>query len=101
MKKLLSIGLLNLSMIATAQNSSDFKVFTPAKSGIRTTEKMMESLIGEGVVLKNYSITKTSGEEAFGFFEDTKERLGMKKGLVMTTGGIIALSSKNLSLIHI
>lgn len=98
MRKLLSIGLLSMScLIATAQNSSDFKVFTPAKSGIKTTEKLLESLIGEGVVLKNYSITKTSGEEAFGFFEDSKERLGMKKGLVMTTGGIIALSSKNTS----
>jgi len=97
MKKLLSIGLLGMSLLAGAQNSSDFKVFTPAKSGIRTTEKLLESLIGEGVVLKNYSITKSSGEEAFGFFEDTKERLGMKKGLVMTTGGIIALSSKNTS----
>ncbi len=84
-------------LIASAQNSSDFKVFTPAKSGIKTTEKLLESLIGEGVVLKNYSITKSSGEEAFGFFEDSKERLGMKKGLVMTTGGIIALSSKNTS----
>lgn len=98
MRKLLSIGLLSVScLIANAQNSSDFKVFTPAKSGIKTTEKLLESLIGEGVVLKNYSITKTSGEEAFGFFEDSKERLGMKKGLVMTTGGIIALSSKNTS----
>src|SRR5688572_27511387 len=97
MKKLLSIGVLSMSLVAVAQNSSDFKVFTPAKSGIRTTEKLLESLIGEGVVLKNYSITKSSGEEAFGFFEDSKERLGMKKGLVMTTGGIIALSSKNTS----
>lgn len=98
MTKLLSIGILCLATaFANAQNSSDFKVFTPAKTGIRSAEKLLESLIGEGVVLKNYSVTKTSGEEAFGFFEDSKERLGMKKGLVMTTGGIIALSSKNTS----
>ena len=55
---------------ASAQNAPDFKVFTPAKSGNRTADKLLESLIGEGVVLKNYSITKSSGEEAFGFFED-------------------------------
>lgn len=98
MRKLICIAVVSLSgLVASSQNSSDFKVFTPAKSGIRTADKLLESLIGEGVVLKNYSITKASGEEAFGFFEDGKERLGMKKGLVMTTGGIIALSSKNTS----
>lgn len=98
MKKLLSIGFLCVNVLtAISQNAADFKVFTPAKTGLRSTDKLLESLIGEGVVLKNYSITKTSGEEAFGFFEDSKERLGMKKGLVMTTGGIIALSSKNTS----
>ncbi|HSY60442.1 MAG TPA: choice-of-anchor L domain-containing protein, partial [Cytophaga sp.] len=98
MKKLLSLGFLYvLVSITRSQNTADFKVFTPAKSGNRTADKLLESLIGEGVVLKNYSITKSSGEEAFGFFEDNRERLGMKKGLVMTTGGIISLSSKNTS----
>lgn len=95
-KHLLSLSaLFLLGFSVNAQNTADFKVFTPNKNTARSTEKLLESLIGEGVVLKNYSITKTSGEEAFGFFEDSKERLGMKKGLVMTTGGIIALSSKN------
>lgn len=79
-----------------AQNVADFKVYTPNKKQNNITQ-LLESLIGEGVVLKNYSITKTSSDEAFGFFEDSKERLGMKKGLVMSTGGVIALSSKNSS----
>jgi len=88
--------LCSLGMLA--QNLSDFKVYkTSQKNELRSAQKLMETLIGEGVVLKSFSITKTSGDEAFGFFEDSKERLGMKKGLVMTTGGIISLSSKNTS----
>lgn len=80
-----------------AQYSGDFKVFKGEPSGARSLEKLLQSLVGDGVVLKSYSISKTSSDEAFGFFEDKKARLGMKKGLVMTTGGISSLSSKNTS----
>ncbi|MBL7918364.1 MAG: choice-of-anchor L domain-containing protein [Bacteroidia bacterium] len=96
-KTLSTLAALSLIINVSAQNTADFKVYKTDKSEKRSAEKLMESLIGEGVVLKNFSITKTSGEEAFGFFEDSKERLGMKKGLVMTTGGIISMSSKNTS----
>lgn len=96
-KTLFTLAALSLVINVTAQNTADYKVYKTDKSEKRSAEKLMESLIGEGVVLKNFSITKTSGDEAFGFFEDSKERLGMKKGLVMTTGGIISLSSKNTS----
>ncbi len=90
------IALFAQQLVVTSQNTADFKVFTPGKKQSNVTP-FLESLIGEGVVLKNYSITKTSSDEAYGFFEDTKERLGMKKGLVMSTGGVVALSSKNSS----
>jgi outer membrane protein OmpA-like peptidoglycan-associated protein len=89
------LALLNTTNI-TAQAANDFKVFKPESKGERTAEKLLQSMVGDGVVLKSYSITKTSSDEAFGFFEDKKARLGMKKGLVMTTGGIAGLSSKNL-----
>ncbi len=79
-----------------AQYAADFRVFKPEAKGERSIEKLLQSMIGDGVILKSYSVTKTSSDEAFGFFEDKKARLGMKKGLVMTTGGIAGLSSKNL-----
>lgn len=79
-----------------AQYNADFKVFKSQPSGNYSLEKLLQSMAGDGVVLKSYSITKASNDEAFGFFEDKKARLGMKKGLVMTTGGIAGLSSKNL-----
>jgi outer membrane protein OmpA-like peptidoglycan-associated protein len=82
--------------LLSAQYNADFKVFKPQQSGAYSLEKLLQSMAGHGVVLKSYSITKTSSDEAFGFFEDKKARLGMKKGLVMTTGGIAGLSSKNL-----
>lgn len=86
-----SLNLLN------AQYNANFKVFSPSKGGGQYgLEKLMQSMAGDGVVLKSYSITKTSSEEAYGFFEDKIARLGMKKGLIMTTGGISGLSSKNL-----
>lgn len=81
----------------SAQYNANFKVFSPSKqNGPYSLEKLLQSMAGDGVVLKSYSITKSSGEEAFGFFEDKQARLGMKKGLIMTTGGISGLSSKNL-----
>jgi outer membrane protein OmpA-like peptidoglycan-associated protein len=87
------------SLFLSAQYAADFRVFMPDKNpnSSRSVHKLLQSMVGDGVVLKNYSITKTSGDEAFGFFEDKKARLGMKKGLVMTTGGIASLSSKNSS----
>lgn len=84
------------SALLSAQYNADFKVFKPLPSGNYSLEKLLQSMAGDGVVLKSYSITKSSSDEAFGFFEDKKARLGMKKGLIMTTGGIAGLSSKNL-----
>lgn len=88
------------SICATAlfsQYNANFKVFSPNKNGgPYGLEKLLQNMAGDGVVLKSYSITKTSSDEAYGFFEDKSARLGMKKGLIMTTGGISGLSSKNL-----
>lgn len=83
--------------LLSAQYNGNFKVFSPSKeNGPYSLEKLLQSMAGDGVVLKSYSITKTSSDEAFGFFEDKQGRLGMKKGLIMTTGGISGISSKNL-----
>ncbi len=87
------------SLCLNAQYAADFKVFKadPNPSSHMSVQKLLQSMVGDGVVLKSYSITKTSSDEAYGFFEDKKARLGMSKGLVMTTGGIVGLSSKNMS----
>ncbi len=100
MKKLYITAAASLfSLLVSAQYAADFRVFKPDANpnSQLSIQKLLQSMIGDGVVLKNYSITKTSSDEAFGFFEDKKARLGMKKGLVMTTGGIAGLSSKNTS----
>lgn len=87
------------SLFLSAQNAANFKVFKadPNPNSHMSVQKLLQSMVGDGVVLKGYSITKTSSDEAYGFFEDKKARLGMSKGLVMTTGGIAGLSSKNMS----
>lgn len=87
------------SLCLSAQYAADFKVFKadPNPNSHMSVQKLLQSMVGDGVVLKGYSITKTSSDEAYGFFEDKKARLGMSKGLVMTTGGIVGLSSKNMS----
>jgi 1,4-dihydroxy-2-naphthoate octaprenyltransferase len=51
-----------------AQNVSDFKTYKTQKSGELDAKHLFETLIGEGVVLKSYSITKTPSDEAYGFF---------------------------------
>lgn len=98
-KHYLAVAALFSGLYLSAQYAADFRVFKPNANpnSQLSIQKLLQSMIGDGVVLKNYSITKTSSDEAFGFFEDKKARLGMKKGLVMTTGGIMSLSSKNMS----
>ena len=99
MRKLYVTAAALFTLCLSAQNAADFKVFKadPNPNSHMSVQKLLQSMVGDGVVLKSYSITKTSSDEAYGFFEDKKARLGMKKGLVMTTGGIAGLSSKNMS----
>ncbi|MCD6067559.1 MAG: hypothetical protein K0S33_2385 [Bacteroidetes bacterium] len=80
-----------------AQSISDFKTYKAQPSGDLDARHLFQTLIGEGVVLKSFSITKSPSDEAYGFFEDKKSSLGMKKGLIMTTGGIVGLCSGNTS----
>lgn len=76
-------------------SQSNFKVYTPQASGPYALQNILQNLIGDGIILKNYSVSKTWSDEAYGYFEDSKSSLGMKKGLIMTTGGISGLCGKN------
>lgn len=80
-----------------AQSAADFKTYKTQATGNFDARNLLQTLVGEGVVLKSFSITKASSDEAFGFFEDKKAVLGMKKGLIMTTGGINGLCAGNTS----
>lgn len=82
-------------LFSNAQTSADFRVYKPQQQGTYSLQNILQSLVGDGVVLKNFSVSKTWSDEAFGYFEDGKSRLGMKKGLLMTTGGITGLCGKN------
>lgn len=84
-----------IGVSAIAQTGASLKFYKPSGEESRSTKSLFQSLIGEGIVLKNYSVTKTSSDEAFGFFDDNKASLGMKKGLIMTTGGISSISGNN------
>ncbi|MBC7862715.1 MAG: choice-of-anchor L domain-containing protein [Bacteroidia bacterium] len=99
MKKIfLSATFLSLSFVsAFAQNAADFKTYKTQPTGNFDARHLLQTLVGNGVVLKSFSITKTSSDEAFGFFEDKNAILGMKKGLIMTTGSIAGLCSGNTS----
>lgn len=89
------IGLSTLQTIA--QSAANFKTYKTQPTGNFDARNLLQTLVGEGVVLKSFSITKASSDEAYGFFEDKKSTLGMKKGLIMTTGGITGLCSGNTS----
>lgn len=97
MKKFIFTSALSLSLLFSNSQtpSSDFKVYKPQTQGNYSLQKMLQNLVGDGVVLKNFSVSKTWSDEAFGYFEDGKSRLGMTKGLLMTTGGITGLCGKN------
>ncbi|MCE3227400.1 MAG: hypothetical protein K0S32_1951 [Bacteroidetes bacterium] len=97
MKKLIFTSALSLSLLFSISQtqSIDFRVYKPQTQGAHSLQNILQSLVGDGVVLKNYSVSKAWSDEAFGYFEDGKARLGMKKGLLMTTGGITGLCGKN------
>jgi len=96
MKKItLLVSLTISSYFVKAQENSGFKVYKPQPNGAYTLQQMLQNLVGDGVVLKNFSVSKTWSDEAFGYFEDTKSRLGMNKGLLLTTGGITGLCGTN------
>lgn len=96
MKKItLLVSLTISSLFITAQENSTFKVYKPQPNGAYSLQHMLQNLVGDGVVLKSYSVSKTWSDEAFGYFEDKKSRLGMSKGLLMTTGGLSGLCGSN------
>lgn len=97
MNKFIFTSLLSLAILYTNSQtpSVDFKVYKPQTQGNYSLQNILQNLVGDGVVLKNFSVSKTWSDEAFGYFEDGKSRLGMKKGLLMTTGGISGLCGKN------
>jgi outer membrane protein OmpA-like peptidoglycan-associated protein len=96
MKKFIFTSAISLSFLfSTSQTSTDFRVYKPQQQGTYSLQNILQNLVGDGVVLKNFSVSKTWSDEAFGYFEDGKSRLGMKKGLLMTTGGITGLCGKN------
>ena len=95
MKKFTLITSLLFSVALIKSQVSDFKVYKPQQNGTHSLQNMLQNLVGDGVVLKNFSVSKTWSDEAFGSFEDNKSRLGMKRGLIMTTGGISGLCGAN------
>ncbi|MCW3077400.1 MAG: hypothetical protein JWO32_2009 [Bacteroidetes bacterium] len=97
MKKLIFTSAISLSTIILFSQTpkADFKVYKPQSEGAHSLQNILQNLVGDGVVLKNFSVSKTWSDEAFGYFEDGQSRLGMKKGLLMTTGGISGLCGKN------
>ena len=96
MKKItLLVSLTISSFFVYSQENSTFKVYKPQPNGAYTLQQMLQNLVGDGVVLKNFSVSKTWSDEAFGYFEDKKSRLGMSKGLLMTTGGVSGLCGSN------
>ena len=97
MKACLPLLLSLTTLFAQAQTAGAIKVYKSQGAGLHSSQNLFQSLVGEGIILKSYSVTKTPSDEAFGFFEDSKATLGMKKGLIMTTGGIVALCGANTS----
>jgi outer membrane protein OmpA-like peptidoglycan-associated protein len=97
MRKVFLPLLLSASIFSQAQTAGAIKVFKSQGTGALSNQNLFQSLVGEGIILKSYSVSKAPSDEAFGFFEDGKATLGMKKGLIMTTGGIVALCGANTS----
>jgi len=95
-KYFLPIALCFSALLTDAQTGG-IKVYKSHGTTAHSPQNLFQSLVGEGIILKSYSITKATSDEAFGFFEDPKSSLGMKKGLIMTTGGISGLCGANTS----
>ncbi|MFT7614427.1 MAG: hypothetical protein ACI9J3_003409, partial [Parvicellaceae bacterium] len=75
-------------------SQSSIKITVPSKA--ITVEKIVKTLAGGGMVVKNVTTNQNIGTNQLGRFIDPKRELGMNKGILLSTGSVLNLGSSNL-----
>ncbi|MCB9188673.1 MAG: choice-of-anchor L domain-containing protein [Flavobacteriales bacterium] len=58
-------------------------------------QKLIQSLMGDGIIITNISTNQSDSSLALGVFEDPGKTFGMDKGIIATTGSISRVAQKN------
>ncbi len=90
MKTLFTFLLLCLSVFSFAQ----LKISTVSGKS-ESFQQLVQSLMGDGVIVTNISTNQSDESQAFGIFEDPGKTFGMEKGIIATTGSIARVAQEN------
>ena len=93
MKSILLILIVVISFSGFSQKGKHIEIISQNKS--LPLQKIIESMIGEGVILVSYTSNQPEITQAIGSFTDRKRALGIKKGLVLSTGSVEHIVGKN------
>ena len=58
-------------------------------------DKVVHSLVGEGVILKNYTSNQPKSTKSIGAFDRGKKAIGIRKGIVLSSGNVEMIKGKN------
>lgn len=62
-----------------------------------TTKRIVKNLVVQGVIIKEIKTNVTSKSHAMGVFQDNERRMGVRRGMVLSTGVVDNISGKNTS----
>lgn len=96
MKKLIStviLGVISLTLFAQTQEIE----VTPMGEKGWTTKRIVKNLVVQGVIIKEIKTNVTSKSHAMGVFQDNERRMGVRRGMVLSTGVVDNISGKNTS----
>jgi outer membrane protein OmpA-like peptidoglycan-associated protein len=58
------------------------------KTDSAALQQFVQQLVGEGVIIKKFRFNLPPSTGAYGYYEDSKELLGIQKGILLTSGSI-------------
>ncbi len=92
MKNLFTIAFL---LTFTVSNIHSQITIKPMKTVSNNIQEALQNLIGDGIIIKNFTINQSEQSLAFGSYQDQRKSLGIEKGVIATTGSIMHVAGPN------
>ncbi len=81
--------------IFVVRGQSEIKVTIPDNKS-HSIESIVQSLKGDGLIIRNITTNQQIGSNQLAQFNDQKQTIGMSEGLLLSTGSVLNLGSANL-----
>lgn len=83
-----------LLVLFTVLSNAQLKISTVSGNS-ESFHQLIQSLMGDGVIVTNISTNQSDSTRALGIFEDPGKTFGMDKGIIATTGSITRVAQEN------